>query len=630
MTDENEHMFQQLKEKESDLAIHRAEIKKVSKIKEALIRKNRKLEEAKVLAELERKELKQSIVELSKKVDEYKKHVDADKKNIEDLIRERDIINNKQAKVLGDSHYQTSLIVTLKQIRHNMNLDILRLNKEVEEYNQKILEYQNEKESLIQKAIEMQEMCVESIGAVKEKELTLHDFKKQISTCETKMKHQQNLYESVLSDRKLHAKRLLDAQAEIAEMKRKLKIMNFGINGSKEEIYAKEIALNKEAAELAKITKDIDGINEEIKNIKSQQELAQAYIRTQTSEQSKLSRFSREAEIEKNREENALNALIRERDNLSGQLMRQNDELSKVYDRIKTLQSSLNRGEIYYSEKCKTIQNITVEILDLRKQHRSLVSETGNLGDLKQHLTIVEAELTKGQIRLKALEEQLKYPMNIHRWRKMESSNPQEFELMQMIQSLQNKLISLSKNDNEKQSLISKKEELYLHLKELLAKQVGPEAIEQIEEFETILKDKNLQLKHMSAELNMYQAQVREYRYSISQADKSLEELKKEIRERYNVQMSESKSLKAKKTLSIKSALKNPNDSSSQKLDQAPIEPNAVSSESETQSNAAESSQPLANNDVGANFAITNASSVYTEDISEPVLIETQDSNNHS
>lgn len=630
LTEENEQLFKQLKEKESDLAMHRAEIKKYGKLKESLIRKNRKMEETKVLAELERKELRQSIIDLSKKVDEYKKHVDSEKKKIEELIRERDIINNNQAKVLGDSQYQSSMITILKQARHNMNLDIIRLTKEVDDYSQEILLYQNDKDVLMNEAIELQELCLKSIGNLKDKEISLHEYKKQIAACETRMKHQQNLYESVLSDRKLHAKHLLDAQNEIAEMKRKLKIMNFGINGSKEEIYAKETALNKEAADLSKITRDIEGINEEIKNLKGQQELAQAYIKTQISEHSKLSRFAKEAEMEKSREEKALNALISERDNLSAQLMRQNDELTKVYDQIKTLQSSLNRGEIYYTEKCKAIRNTTLEVLELRNQHRSLVSETGDLGELKQHLINVEAELTQGKIRQKALEDQLKHPMNVHRWRKMESSNPQEFELMQMIQSLQKKLISLSKDDQDKQSLISKKEELYLHLKELLSKQVGPEAMEQIEEFETILKDKNLQLKHMSAELNMYQAQVREYRYSISQADKALEDLKKEVLETYNSRMSEAKNSSiSKKPMRIKSALKK---TGSQQLDQAPaadLDTNQAPLESQIGSEPVESSQPLpTENKLETSATVEDASSMYTHD--EPSPKTTNDTNDWS
>ena len=39
------------------------------------------------------------------------------------------------------------------------------------------------------------------------------------------MKQQQNLYEAVRSDRNLYSKNLIESQDEIAEMKRKFKIM---------------------------------------------------------------------------------------------------------------------------------------------------------------------------------------------------------------------------------------------------------------------------------------------------------------------------------------------------------------------------------------------------------------------
>ena len=42
---------------------------------------------------------------------------------------------------------------------------------------------------------------------------------------EAKMKQQQNLYEAVRSDRNLYSKNLIESQDEIAEMKRKFKIM---------------------------------------------------------------------------------------------------------------------------------------------------------------------------------------------------------------------------------------------------------------------------------------------------------------------------------------------------------------------------------------------------------------------
>ena len=54
------------------------------------------------------------------------------------------------------------------------------------------------------------------------------------------MKQQQNLYEAVRSDRNLYSKNLIESQDEIAEMKRKFKIMNHQIEQLKEEIHSKD------------------------------------------------------------------------------------------------------------------------------------------------------------------------------------------------------------------------------------------------------------------------------------------------------------------------------------------------------------------------------------------------------
>lgn len=43
---------------------------------------------------------------------------------------------------------------------------------------------------------------------------------------------------------------------------------------------------------------------------------------------------------------------------------------------------------------------------------------------------------------MKALSEELENPMNVHRWRKLEGSDPTTFEMIQKIHTLQKRLIS--------------------------------------------------------------------------------------------------------------------------------------------------------------------------------------------
>ena len=83
------------------------------------------------------------------------------------------------------------------------------------------------------------------------------------------------------------------------------------------------------------------------------------------------------------------------------------------------------------------------------------------------------------------------------------------FEMIQKIQMLQKRLITKTEEVVEKDLLIQEKEKLYVELKNILARQPGPEVAEQLSTYQGNLREKTKQMKAMASELNMYQAQVR-------------------------------------------------------------------------------------------------------------------------
>ena len=64
--------------------------------------------------------------------------------------------------------------------------------------------------------------------------------------------------------------------------------------------------------------------------------------------------------------------------------------------------------------------------------------------------------------KVKALSEELENPMNVHRWRKLEGSDPATYEMIQKIQTLQKRLIMKTEEVVEKDLLIQEKEKLYV------------------------------------------------------------------------------------------------------------------------------------------------------------------------
>lgn len=187
--------------------------------------------------------------------------------------------------------------------------------------------------------------------------------------------------------------------------------------------------------------------------------------------------------------------MIQERDILGTQLIRRNDELALLYEKIKIQQSTLNKGEIQYRERIEDIRVLKLEIKKLRRERTLLQSETSDLEALRNEIFQLQREMMREKTRVKVLEEELENPMNIHRWRKLGGSDPNTFDMIQKIQTLQKRLISKTEEVVEKEIMIQQKEKLYIELKNILARQPGPEVVEQINIYQKTLKEKTNQLK---------------------------------------------------------------------------------------------------------------------------------------
>lgn len=128
---------------------------------------------------------------------------------------------------------------------------------------------------------------------------------------------------------------------------------------------------------------------------------------------------------------------MNERDILGSQLVRRNDELSLLYEKIRILQTTLHRGEAQYEQRLEDIRLLKIEIKRLRQEKNLLTRQINNMTDLRQEVFHLERDLTRERLKCRALEDELASPMNIHRWRKLEGSDPEALEMLQKIQLLQ-------------------------------------------------------------------------------------------------------------------------------------------------------------------------------------------------
>lgn len=362
--------------------------------------------------------------------------------------------------------------------------------------------------------------------------MQISELKKRVAEWETKLKQQQQLYETVRADRNHYSKGLLEAQDEIAELRKKFKIMGHQIEQLKEEIAAKDQALIKEHFELQRAEKLKENVQNELnrKNlmITSNHEL----IDQQDNELKRLSVMIKRIDDESLAQKKEYDHVISERDILGTQLIRRNDELALLYEKLRVQQSALRAGESQYSARIEDIRVLRLKLKDFERDIKLLKSTGNQSDDLKREILYLQKELLHEKNKVTALSEELENPTNVHRWRKLEGSDPATFELIQKIQTLQKRLIAKTEEVVEKGLVIQEKEKVYSELSDVLARQPGPEVSEQLTVYQQNLKQKSRQMKAMASELNMYQAQVDEYKYDIERLNRELQEMIRLMRSR--------------------------------------------------------------------------------------------------
>ena len=75
--------------------------------------------------------------------------------------------------------------------------------------------------------------------------------------------------------------------------------------------------------------------------------------------------------------------MINERDILGTQLIRRNDELALLYEKIKIQQSTLNKGEVQYGQRLEDIRILKLEIRKMRRERAILSKSVANIDDIR-------------------------------------------------------------------------------------------------------------------------------------------------------------------------------------------------------------------------------------------------------
>ncbi len=363
----------------------------------------------------------------------------------------------------------------------NLRKDIHRWKVETSEFRKRIFQVEKQREKVGVELSAVNAKYFAALEELKSRDERLEEVKKQIGDVKAKIAQQKNLYDAVVADRNVYSKNLIESNEEIAVMETKFKIMYHTIEQLKEEIREKDHALIREKFDEQKLGKGNEGIKESLERAKRRLGNLTTILDTQQQEVRKLEKVCSTAETEKQALKKEYQGVVEEKQILNAQLIKRNEELVNRYEELKIQQSKLLHGENEYKAVCASVVELQKQIGVLKDEVQKTRSQMSSTHNVKRQIHALEKELIHEQCKVKYLEEELKNPMNVHRWRQLEGSDPQAYEMILNIKALQRRLIAKTEEVIECDMLIHEKEKLYVQLKNILARQPGPEVQEQLE-----------------------------------------------------------------------------------------------------------------------------------------------------
>jgi len=468
-------------------------------------------------------------MELQREIEHTDKTADKDQGLVDNLLRDQNTIRKDFISVVKQNEEQQKKLEDANKncddVNGQVDLSIKIVQAKLKEINDKELE----KERHIKEAKMSMKKYLHLSEEIKLKNNLISEFLKKTQETEAKLKRQQQLYEAVRSDRNLYSKNLTETQDKIAEIKLRYKVVMHQISQLKEEIEAKEKALNQQYFKAKDAEKSYQNLKKENEQLKTDIDDRKQTIMNLKNEIGKLQFIIKESESSRQKLKHQYESVVSERDILGTQLIRRNDELALTYERIQMQQNTLAKGEAEYRERVSDIEILDNTIKDLMRELSIYKRRASDIGNFYAEIDKLGKELVEEKLKVKGLSEELENPKNKYRWRNLEGSDCDTNELISKIENLQKRLIAKTEEVVAKDLMINTQEQTIKNLEQVMSKQPGLAEAEEISYYQQMIKSRTRKLMSLAAELNMYQAQSNEYKYEIEKLTSEVEEVKKTL-----------------------------------------------------------------------------------------------------
>ncbi|KAG8281210.1 hypothetical protein J6590_063410 [Homalodisca vitripennis] len=513
----------QIKTNEEEIAKLVSEVAKTSTIQESFKKKLNKMEGKRNILEEQKAKVLMELQMVQRSLKEEKLRGNQDRRMLENVARERDIINKSLIKANSLVSEKERVAKLTDQAKLYLEHEIDNNNAEINRQVQHITSLEKEKDRHVADAVILTKKLEAAIEDNKLQQMALNDYRKKLTETEAKLSMKVAECENVRYELNTCCKNLNEAQEDITEYKHKAKVMTLQIEQLKEDIAGKEVQLMREQLALRKAHAEKEAMR--VETMKVEHDLKEAKQQLTKLEADLISQLHiiREADAQRERDQKEIEQLTNARDIINAQLVRRNDELAMLREKTKTLQSSLDAGENHYSQRLEDIRILKLEIQKLSTEKDVLTRNLTNMADLRTEIHHLEKDMSKERLKARALEEELQNPLNIHRWRKLEGSDPSKYELLHKVKVQQRRILDQATALVEVEQKCVDLERRHAHLDQMLARyqHQQPER-ERAESCKQRLTQSEKKVKYLLGDLQMRMDQVNELKMELEKTNNEI------------------------------------------------------------------------------------------------------------
>ncbi|EAX71492.1 hypothetical protein TVAG_279650 [Trichomonas vaginalis G3] len=191
--------------------------------------------------------------------------------------------------------------------------------------------------------------------------------------------------------------------------------------------------------------------------------------------------------------------------------------LDLLKEKIVLIEGRLKSESATYTQKCHEVDELKKTLLSEVEKQKKLMDKSKHSVYLRTECRNLEKGILFQQGRVRALEDELETPMNIHRWRFLEASNPELLNLLKMTQELRNKLMERLYRIDKLKVLREERRKLLVREQRKVGSQTKDDGDEEIRILEEQLEMKTKQLQEIETELFDRSSNIDELKKSVEE-----------------------------------------------------------------------------------------------------------------